>query len=241
MIDSNRKCLFIASEVRSGSTYVAESLAYELANNFGYFMWPLAEELFSFLDESSSPGDVIETWRTLYLDPSSGFAPAKIMCKALSVIHRLASCNQDVKRAFFGENAYWLVIRRRDRIKQAVSLAIAIKAGTYHYYGNPDESPDNCVVVSNAEINSALQMISLSDIYLQVFASTISESRIVNCFYEDFMADEVEWLNRVHAMCNFQLIEPGEYINQAKLKSTAIKSKQLAYAEYSQWLLQNYV
>jgi len=158
MIDSKIKTLFIASEVRSGSTYIAESLAYELESNFGFRMWDLAKEHFSFLDDCSSPDDIVKTWSGLYLDPS-GFASAKIMCKGLSVLHRHASSAQDVQQAFFGESAYWIVVRRRDRIKQAVSLAIAIKTGAYHHYGNAEEAPDNGATVSNAEIDSALDMI----------------------------------------------------------------------------------
>lgn len=235
-----RKVLFIASEVRSGSTYFAESLTYELNQNLGFAMWPLAEERFSHLGESSTPEDILETWKGLYLD-RNGFAASKIMCKALSVIQRSARESDDVRQAFFGENTYWIVVRRRDRIKQAVSLAMSIKSGVYHHYGDEEDSPDKGLIVTNAEIELALRMISLSDIYLDAFSSTLAESRLVSCFYEDFMADEVSWLNRVHAMCGFPPIERGSYVNQAKLKPTAEGTKRTTYEKYRQWFLTNYV
>jgi len=50
-----RKSLFIATEVRCGSTFVAESLAYELHNKFGFHLWDLAKERFAFLNEDTRP------------------------------------------------------------------------------------------------------------------------------------------------------------------------------------------
>jgi LPS sulfotransferase NodH len=240
MANTSRKYLFIASEVRSGSTYFAESLAYELGSNFKFATWNLTREHFSFLDNHSSSDDIIKTWSGLYLD-ACGFSTAKIMCKALSVIHRHASIYKEVQQAFFGENTYWIVLRRRNRIKQAISLAMANKTGIFHYYGEAENAPDNDTIVTIEEIESAMRMISLSDIYLEAFASTIPVSHIVSCFYEDFMEDEVSWLNRVHAMCGFPMIEQSTYINQAKLKPTANEAKRAAYAQYRQWFLMNYV
>jgi len=82
---------------------------------------------------------------------------------------------------------------------------------------------------------------SLSDIYLDAFASTIPEHRRTVCFYEDFMSDEVGWINRVHSMCHFPLIERDVYVNQAKLVPTASVAKRAASEQYSQWFLANYV
>ena len=237
---SNRRCLFIASEVRSGSTFIAESLAYELDRNLGFELWGVTQEPFNIIDEQSSSSEILDIWGRLYLD-GSGFSASKIMCKALSIICHSAENSDEIKRTFFGDNTYWVVIRRRDRIKQAISLAMAIKTGLYHYYGNPDESQDKDTELSNVDIENALRIICLSDIFLEVLTSRLDKSRLVNIYYEDFLADEVGCLNRIYAMCGFPPVEPETYINQAKLKPTAQESKRTSYEKFSQWFLKNYI
>lgn len=240
MIDLERKCLFIASEVRSGSTYIAESIAYETSENFGFSLWGLTKEHFSFLGVDATPKDVLDVWGGLYLD-ESGFAASKLMCKALSVICRHAIDSSDISAAFFGGNTYWVVVRRRDRIKQAVSLAMAAKTGVYHFYGNPEECADRDVVLTDFEVEKALRAVILSDCYLEVFSSRLTSSRTLTFYYEDFMDDELGCLNQIHGMCGFKTIGSEGYSNLTKLRPTAQESKGVACESFKKWFLENYI
>src|SRR4051794_25695333 len=108
--DDGRKCLFIASEVRCGSTFIAETIAYELNKSFGFELWDLAKEHFSFLDENATPKQALEPRPCLHL-AISGFVAAKILCKGLSQLHRLAQLSSKVREAFFGDRDYWIILR----------------------------------------------------------------------------------------------------------------------------------
>ena len=229
----------MASEVRSGSTFIAESIAYELNKNCGYEFWGLTHEKFSHLSGDSDPAEILSTLSGLYLD-KCGFASSKVMCKALSIIHREANKSSEVREAFWGDNTYWIVVRRKDRIKQAISLAVARKSQTYHFYDNPDKAPDRDMTVSDKEISDALQAICLSDVFLETFAQSLPENRSISIFYEDYMKDEVGHLNKIHALCGFEPIEADKYVNLAKLLPTGKQAKQQANVQFRNWFLENY-
>ena len=235
-----RKSLFIASEVRCGSTFLAESLAYELHKNFGFHFWDLAKEHFSYFDEDTTPEQALATWRSLYLD-GSGFVAAKLMCKALSVLHRLARRSEAVREAFFGEDANWIVQRRSDRVEQAVSLALARKTDTFHYYDDPRRAPDCDATLTPGEVDWAFKAVNLSDVYLEVFAKTPPTERKIALEYHDFLADQVGALNRVHRLCGFPLLHPSSYSNMSKIKRTAGEVKKSASEQFKTWFLENHV
>jgi LPS sulfotransferase NodH len=238
-LSDERKCLFIASEVRCGSTYVAETIAYELNDAFGFDLWDLAKEIFAGIDDSATPEQVLTTRRALHLD-RSGFAASKFMCKSLSYLHRLAKRSPDVHEAFFGKNAYWLVVRRRDRVEQAVSLALALKSGAFHHYDDPELARDRDVSLTLQEIDWALKAVALSDVYLQTFAASLPADRVFSFYYKDFLEDEVGHLNKIHRLCQFPVRDPESYSNKSKIKRTAQTVKQQAVAEFSAWFLANH-
>lgn len=163
------------------------------------------------------------------------------MCKALSVIHRNSDTDEDLKDCFFGPDAYWIVIRRRDRIAQAVSLAMARNSGLYHFYGDPTNSPDNQTVVNLEDITSALRAISLSDIYLSAFFDKISPQNSIEIYYEDFMNSEVSHMNEILRMCDLPIIDENLYINSSKLQKTSESDKINLKSTYADWLLKNYI
>jgi hypothetical protein len=234
-----RKSLFIATEVRCGSTFVAESLAYELHDKFGFHLWDLAKERFSFLNEDTRPEPLLTTWRALYLD-GSGFVASKFMCKTLSLVHRLARISEDIHDAFLGEDAYWVVIRRRDRVEQAVSLALAAKSGTFHYYGHVEPAPDHHTQLTLEEIDWALKAVALSDVYLETFFSSLPRERRVCLYYEDFVRDQTPYLNQIHELCGFPALDAAAYVNMSKLKPTGRDIKAAAGSQFKHWLLENY-
>ncbi|MDN7443029.1 Stf0 family sulfotransferase [Burkholderia cepacia] len=235
-----RKTLYIASEVRSGSTYIAESISYYLNERFGYEFWDLAQEKFSDLHENSTEQNIMEIQSNLYLNPE-GWASSKVMCKALSIIKRESRKSEIVQDAFFGQNAYWIVIRRKNKIQQAISLAMAKKSGLYHFYGNPEDAPDNGISSDPAEIEESLKSVLLSDIYLESFASTLPDNRCIEIYYEDFLKNNGNNINKVNDLCNFTTDEEitGK-LNLAKIKQTAQTEKQATKAKFIDWLLENY-
>ena len=237
-IDDGRKCRFIASEVRCGSTFVAETIAYELKKSFEFDLWDLAKEHFSYLDPDSTPDRAMETWRTLYFD-ISGFVAAKIMCKGLSNIHRLAEFSPDVRDAFFGPRARWIVVRRRDRIEQATSLALARKTQNFHYYGDPELSTDSAAELTIGDIDAALKAVALSDVYLEVFAASLPPERCVSFHYDDFVQDQPGCLARIHEICGFPSLDATNYVNDSKLKQTGGSIKKSYSAQFKRWFLAN--
>ena len=237
-VDDGRRCLFIASEVRCGSTFIAETIAYELKRSFEFDLWDLAKEHFSYLDHESTPEQAMETWRSLHFDVS-GFVAAKIMCKGLSQLHRLAQISPRLRDAFFGERARWLIVRRRDRVEQATSLALARKTQTFHYNGDPELAADNSAELTIGDIDLALKAVALSDIYLDVFAGTLRPERSFPLFYNDFVENQPGCLARVHEMCGFPPLDAANYVNESKLKQTGGSAKRAYSAQFKRWFLAN--
>jgi LPS sulfotransferase NodH len=238
--DEMRKTLFLASDVRSGSTYIAESLAYFFDKQFGFLFYDLASELFSHLDDSSSEKEIMERYNTLFLD-KSGWASSKIMCASLSIIARESRRSISVQSTFFGQEAFWIIVRRRDKIKQAVSLAIASKSGLYHYYGDGEKSPDNEYQIGKQEIQDALKKIELSDTYLTIFKQLIPDAQYIEIFYEDFLDDEFQFINKVCQRSGLgNVTDTDSYMNLAKLRPTATEKKSSYAEEFKFWFLENY-
>lgn len=231
-----RKCVFIASEVRCGSTFVAETIAYELNKSCGSGLWGLAKEKFSFVDGNTSAEEILNTWSALYLD-GNGFASSKLMCKALSFIYARAQDSDELREAFFGESAYWIVVRRQDRIEQAVSLALALKTNTFHHYGDPELAKDNAAELTLEEMDWALKAVSLTDIYLQAFAADLPKERTLAIDYNDFVADEAGYLEKVHALCGFPPFDGTTYVNESKIRRTGRSVKQFYVEQFRHWFL----
>ena len=233
-----RKSLFIASEVRCGSTFVAETVAYELNKSCGFELWDLGHERFSFVGENTSADEILKVWSMLYCD-RSGFVGAKLMSKALSFIYNRALDCDELREAFFGDDAYWIVVRRQDRIEQAVSLALALKTGTFHHYDDPALAKDNVAELTLEEMDWALKAVSMTDIYLQAFAANLPKERIVSIYYNDFVADEAGYLEKIHALVGFPAFERTNYVNESKIKPTGRSVKRFYVEQFRRWFLAN--
>ncbi len=237
--DEGRKCLFIASEVRSGSTYVAEALSYAFHGTDGFELWDLAKEHFSGLNDDSTPQEALTILRSLFLD-RSGFVASKFMCKSLSYLHRLAQASPELHAAFFGDDAYWVVVRRRDEIEQAVSLAMAAKSGVFHHYDESSPAPDADVTLTLEDLDAALKAIALSDLYLETFAASLPQKRVLTVFYKDFLADEAGYIAKVRQLCGFPKPEREEATGGAKVRPTGRRQKRREAARLREWFLANY-
>lgn len=229
--------LFIASEVRSGSTYIAESLAYSFSSSYNVDFWDAGKELFSGLTDSSSDTDVLQILDALGLN-SAGMRSAKIMCASLSIICREIEKNRTLQEKFFGNEARWIVIRRRNKIKQAVSLATAISSNTWHFYGDVESSPDKSASVSNEAIYEALKMIVISDDYLENFSRMVARSAVI--YYEDFIDNELSSLQRIINTLDLPFNSSNLKLSPAKLKKTAQDRKAEAENSFRRYFLENY-
>jgi LPS sulfotransferase NodH len=234
-----RKALIIASEVRSGSTFVAESIAYHFEKTFGGVLFDLTKEPFAGLSEASSHEQILTTFNSLYLG-HQGWVATKIMCAALSVIMRETHKSDALRLAFFGPDAHWIVIRRREKVRQAVSLAYARKSGDWHVYGGAKKvsEPKRATL---KETEDALRSILLSDIYLESFKNVIRDDKIIEVFYEDFLSDPKVLIEQIYDVLGVIRPKGGvRYVDQTKIRRQATKAKRLVDREFKAWLLQNY-
>lgn len=229
--------LFIASEVRSGSTYIAESLAYSLSDSFKVDFWDAGKELFNVMTDATSASE-IENLLSGIGKNSVGIKCAKIMCASLSIICREVRKNPHLHDEFFGMNACWIIIRRRNKVKQAISLATAIASDIWHFYGDPNSSPDNSVSISNEDIYEALKMIILSDEYLDNFSKIVDKSIVI--YYEDFLGHEAELLKDTIQKLDLPFNKEDLAISPVKLKKTAQFLKSEAENSFRIYLSENY-
>lgn len=231
----------MASEVRSGSTYIAESISYFFDKQYGVDVYNLANELFTSLTDLSQSPDIVNLTTKLYQD-QYGWRASKIMRASLSIIVREARKSAEIRELFFGKNVLWIVVRRKNKVKQAVSLAIARATGNYHNY---DSSVDLAVNFRDsahamAEIQSALEAIILSDIYLETFKEKLHKTRFVEIYYEDFIKNEKHYMRKVCRLCGHSFLEDElAYRNLSKLIPTLKDLKDDLEARFKSWLLEN--
>jgi hypothetical protein len=236
---SERNALFIASEVRSGSTYIAEAIAYHFQNSFGYSLFDLTKEHFADLNDKSTPGEILGIYDSLYQD-HRGWVTCKIMCPALSIILRESRKSEQVCESVFGANSHWIIVRRRSKIEQAVSLAFARRTGNWHSYEG-DEVSSELLEVGPKDVEDALRAILLSDTYLEALAGFIPDQRKSVVHYEDFMATPLPFIARLYGVLGLPNVgDQVTYVDETKIRRDAIVRKHCAAAEFSAWLTQNY-
>lgn len=234
-----RKALIIASEVRSGSTFVAESIAYHFHEVFGDVLFGLTKEHFADLRETSSHTEILTKFNSLYLG-QQGWVATKIMCAALSIIVRETRKAESLREAFFGSNAHWIIVRRRKKLSQAVSLAYARKTGDWHVYSTEQTSTDR-PNVSLKETEDALRSILLSDTYLEAFTGLIASDKKIEIFYEDFLSDPSPLIEHVYDVLDVARPSEGvKYIDRTKIRREATEIKRQSEDAFTAWLLENY-
>jgi LPS sulfotransferase NodH/transposase-like protein len=234
-----RKALIIATEVRSGSTFIAESIAYHFngATSCGFF--DLTKEHFGYLNAKSSSGEILAKFKSLYTN-QCGWAATKILCAALSIIVREARKDEALKQEFFGPNTYWVIVRRRRKVLQAVSLAYAKRTGDWHVYA-PEEGSGNKPVVQFNDTEEALRAILLSDTFLETFSNLIANDRKIEVYYEDFLEQPDALISRLYDLLGVDRPAEGlQYKNETKLIPTAVEAKRQSVSDFHHWFLENY-
>lgn len=229
--------LFIASEVRSGSTWVAELLAYFLERHQLHDAFGLTRESFRELDTHSSAQDACGIFDALWRD-ATGLATAKLQCASLSLVYREAQHAPELMQRFFGPDSAWIVLRRRDTLRQAVSLAAARKSERYHHYG--DAPADADVGVSAEATDDALGAILRSDLFLATFAERNPSPRQLVCDYETIRRQPEAFLREAFRLCDWPFPEVPGPVDATKLRPWADRSKAEAVEAFGLWLLSNY-
>ena len=233
-----RRGIFIASEVRSGSTFVGELIAYHFENRLGNVLFGLTQEEFVRLNDNSTATELLGIFGGLYLGENDWVA-SKIMVPALSIIVREARRNEDVKTTFFGPQNVWIVVRRRTKVPQAVSLAFAHKTGIWHAYS---ESLGDAAApeLTPADVQRTLEQLLLSDIYLDAFRSAIPSDRMIEVFYEDLDAGAGPLIHKVAGLLGIG--DPHEsqgFRARAKVRRVMSADKSKACSAFTEWLLEN--
>lgn len=228
--------LFIASDVRSGSTYAAESIAYTLNQEAGAQFWDLAQEKFSSLSSRSEAPDILDVYDELWVN-EYGFKSAKIMCASLSIILNRSKQSAKLRRIFFGSRTYWIVVRRRNKIRQAVSLAFAKKSGLFHFYGQ-GEAQDAGIQVSDEEVMECFKAILLSDEFLGSFAKKVSN--VAEFHYEDFVGAEAQHMNNIFSSFGLHQFRASIVPASPKIRPTAPDQKIATEMRFREHFLNTY-
>ncbi len=228
------KNLFIASDVRSGSTALGEIVAYTLFKINNLHLWDICKEHFSALDDTSTPEDITAILNTLSVDPLGSVRTSKLMVSSLSVICRY-SYIPSIYDEFFGQNTYWIVLTRRNVLRQAISLAFAEQTGLYHEY---EARPDSGEHPSMQKIKDCLHSVILSNLYLEMFEHKCRNKLVLE--YESFERDPGIPIRWVLENLNLQPDIHESEICTPKLRKTDQSSKQLLEKEFADWLLKNH-
>ena len=94
------KLLVIASEVRSGSTFLAEILSYTFNKLFGFEFWDLTKEHFNTINDSSSIEDILSIYDNIWVNQFN-FKSSKLMCSSISVLNRESKISEYLKNVLF--------------------------------------------------------------------------------------------------------------------------------------------
>ncbi|GBQ55227.1 hypothetical protein AA0243_0847 [Novacetimonas hansenii NRIC 0243] len=226
----------MASEVRSGSTFFAELISYSFHKSYGEEFWDLSRELLSTLKDSSTRDEMLSITRNLYLN-KSGYRSCKIMCAQLSIISREARKDQEIKDIFFGDNTYWIVFRRKNKIKQAISLAMARKSNIYHSY-DADMKVSKADTVSMEDIDRALKAIAISDEYLKCFSKNFKN--YIEIFYEDALEAQKQSVTDVITKLDMPFDISRLQIEEPKLKPYESLKKTELENRFIEWFSINY-
>lgn len=229
------KHFFLASEVRSGSTYASELCAYSLKESHGLEIWDLSKEHFSHLHDGSRATDVRDVLNQLWTDPH-GYRSSKLMCAELSIICRESDTAADINEIFFGSEAYWIVVRRRDLLSQAISLAFARKDGIFHAYESSVEHA-RAEDLQEADVEAALRALSLSDVYLDVFSRR--PQNCISWYYEDIESNPKEFLEIIIQFLGLVSVNNVNIAN-IKISRTASMEKDVVKENFSSWFLKNF-
>jgi transposase-like protein len=228
----------MASGVRSGSTFIAESIAYHFHAASGMMLFDLTKEHLDGINNRSRAPEILSRLHSLWTN-AEGWAATKIMCNSLSVMTRESLRKSELETALFGPSTYWIVVRRRDRIRRAVSLACAKRSGAWHVYeeGHATESGMPTVVESRA----ALEEILLDDIYLEALSENIPPERRTEVVYEDFLSNPTPVIDRLHSVLGSPKASGVvPFRDLTKIRPSDSNQKRQAVADFKEWIKENH-
>lgn len=231
------KALFIASEVRSGSTYAAEAIAYSFAESFGVECWGLAHEKFAVLNGDCQPAKVRAILNELFIN-QAGFRCSKLMVKDLTVIFRAIDEDETIAEDFLSSSCAWIIVRKKNKFRQAVSLSYAEASGVYHNYTAEDSAPDYNISISPQDVKRRYLALAASDDYLSLFATKARRS--VTIFHEDFVEDPLSTIKHIISSLNLPFDSQAVEYSTPKITPTAQTGKRQLEKDFREYFLRNF-
>lgn len=177
------RLLLLASEVRSGSTYIAETLAYSFAQSYGIECWGLAKEQFASIALNRNPLLLNEIFNGMYIN-QAGFRTSKLMVKDIVGLINIFDNDRSLYDEFFSDSCAWLIVRRRNKLRQAVSLAFAEQSGVWHHYDVDELTNDSRLTLAPSDVRPYYNSVIASDDFLDLFSEQLVRKYTV--YYEDF-------------------------------------------------------
>jgi hypothetical protein len=80
----------------------------------------------------------------------------------------------------------------------------------------------------------------LSDVYLEAFKGLVANDRVIEVFYEDFVADPKRLVKRIYDVLGLSRPKGGlRYVDLTKIRRQATSAKLQSEADFKDWLLEN--
>lgn len=188
------KNLFIASEVRSGSTVIAESLAYSLYESYGVECWQIAHEHFSIMQYNRKNSNAQDIVSSLFIN-QFGFRCGKWMVNDLKYLFQSIRNGNRYDEQLIAEHTAWIIVLRKDIVRQSISSAYAKLSGVYHHYGSPEDCADADLELVYENVRLGFREILTSNYYLNAFSRKIQRGCVT--YYEDYIVNPKQELIRV--------------------------------------------
>lgn len=207
--------VFIASEVRSGSTFVAEAVAYS-AEQADVQLFDLTKEPFNDVDDSHGAADILARLSRLRDDCSADefVTSCKWLVPALARAWQLSEVSESLAHVLFGPDTAWLVVSRQNVVGQAMSLAAARSTGLWHEYGEPEvekrpglaQAGDEAFVASTVDL---VETLASSRVFLEVFADHVRDTAasVHEITYEAFLEDPSAQLTEIQRGLGLAIVD----------------------------------
>lgn len=232
-----QKNIFLASEVRSGSTLLGELIAYNLKRQTGYDYLDLTREHFASTKSETDDIEVVSNFEKLrQMHGNDSIMLTKLQCKELSVLHQKSTNNNDIKDILYGESSYWIYIIREDTLSQAASLAIARSTDKWHEYDDADGVNLPCDV-QVSDIYKALKDLNLSNVFLKCHHKYTQKRSLANIFitYEELLESPSHFIDNITDLLAYKRLgmSDKQTLELACLKKQDQKLKKDLIEEFS--------
>ena len=227
--------LFLATEVRSGSTYICELIIELWKQSFNVDFSDLYTPAFRDCEDSNND-QLIDIFENIK-ENNVGWKSSKIYTPELFHLLKRSSNCDELKEHLFGDKSYWIICTRTNVFAQAVSIAYAKKKSEWHVYDKDHKSKD--IPITNQEILEAYKSVLNCNQFIESASYLIKNSLIVN--YESMRFSEELMLNNITNFVPFKRDEDAAYIypKNLNLKITDKDNKKKSLEEFKKYFALN--